>query len=356
MRIAIDVSQMCYEGTGVARYVKELTQSLLELNTKHSFVLCAGTFRQKSYFTKLTRISPWDKAKWRIYPLPPKLASFVVNDFKIPFELLTGPVDLIHASDWSEPTSKSPIVTTVHDLVFNKYPETVDGHILTTQKKRLAKIKGDKSHIIVDSLSTKNDLITDFDIPSSRLTVVYPGLSTMYKSQKITEIERVKKKYTLPDQYILSVGTQEPRKNISRLQDSVKGLNLPLVIIGRHGWGKNTQTLGFVPDEDLPGIYAGSTVFAYPSLYEGFGFPILEAMACGTPVVTSNISSMPELAGEAAIQVDPLSTSAIHDGLLKAIKQRESLIPKGYAQARKFNWQKTAKEVMEVYEKITNRD
>lgn len=356
MKIAIDVSQMCYEGTGVARYVYGLTKSLLSLGTPHEFVLYAGTLRQRTYFTHLKQEAPWNKAIWKIFPLPPKLAGYALSDTSIPFELLTGPVDVIHASDWSQPSSKAKIVTTVHDLVFIKYPETVDPLILSTQKKRLKKIVESETVIIADSVSTKNDLVEIYQLNPDRVNIVYPSYSSIYSPQSKSEIDRVKNKYSLPGKYIFSLGTQEPRKNLARLAQAVQGLDLPLVLAGKHGWGEETKTIGYVPDTDLPALYSGAEVFAFPSLYEGFGFPVLEAMACGTPVVTSNISSLPELAGDAAVLVDPKDIASIAGGIRRAIAERTQLVKLGLMQCQKFSWEKTAKQVMEVYEKTQNRD
>jgi len=364
LKIAIDVSQMCYEGTGVARYTRELTQALLLSGSKHDFTLYAGALRQRSFFTDLSVTSPWDQANWKVLPFPPKLAGLILNSLPIPFELLTGPVNLIHTSDWSEPYSRLPMVTTVHDLVFRKYPKTLDPLIVSTQQKRLARICQDQTHIITDSLSTKNDLMQIYNLPSSRIKVVYPGISSQYLPQSKQEIDRVKTKYKLPDQFILSLGTQEPRKNLARLVEATTGMDIPLIIVGKYGWGipntpgvKGSHTpgvsvLGFIPDADLPALYSAATVFAFPSLYEGFGFPVLEAMACGTPVVTSNVSSLPEVAGDAAILVDPLDVATIRTGIKQAISSRDKLVGLGLAQAKQFNWERTAQQVLEVYDKV----
>lgn len=360
MKIAIDVSQMCYEGTGVARYVYGLTKAMLELSSSNQFVLYAGTLRQRKYFKELMQTKPWDKATWRILPLPPKIAGSTFNLLPFRAEWLVGKVDMFHSSDWSEVSSKCPSVTTVHDLVFHKYPETVDPLIQKVQQNRLKKIVRTGTHIIADSESTKSDLEEIYGLPSNRITVVYPGLNDIYKPQSKKEIDRVKGKYNLPNQFVLSVGTQEPRKNLERLTKAVDQAGLPLVLIGKYGWGgaitPGVLALGFVPDSDLPAIYAASSVFAYPSRYEGFGFPVLEAMACGAPVVTSNISSLPELAGDAAVLVDPEDVKSIASGIKKALAKRDDLIKKGYAQSKLFTWEKTAKQTLEVYEKIANRD
>lgn len=356
MKIAIDVSQMCYVGTGVARYVYGLTKALLEADSPHSFVLYAGTLRQRSFFESLSKTSPWDKATWKIFPLPPRLAGYAFTGTSIPFELLTGPVDLIHASDWSQPSAKVPVVTTVHDLVFRKFPSSVAPIIKRAQAARLDKVSRDQVHVIADSMNTKNDLMEIYHLNNAQIDIVYPGIDPIYSPQKISEIDRVKKKYNLPDQFILSVGTQEPRKNLARLVEAAESSDIPLVLVGKHGWGDKTQTLGYIPDSDLPAVYSAATIFAYPSLYEGFGFPVLEAMACGTPVVTSQGSSLGEIVGSAAILVDPLSVDSIAGGLQSALSNRDKLVPLGIVQAKKFTWDLAAKQVLEVYEKITHRN
>ncbi len=343
---------MCYTGTGVARYVFGLTKALLLSGSSHKFLLYAGVFRQRAFFKNLSRTKPWNNASWRLLPLPPKIAGLTLNLFPIRVEWLVGKVDLIHASDWVEPSSKYPSVTTIHDLVFKKYPHTVDPFILKTQARRLAKIVKTQSQIIADSMSTKKDLMKIYGLKGDRIEVIYPGIDDIYKPQPKKEIDRVKNKYNLPNQYIFSLGTQEPRKNVARLVEAVSTLDLPLVVAGRHGWGDKTQTIGFVPDSDLPALYSGASVFAFPSLYEGFGFPALEAMACGTPVVTSDISSLPEVAGKAAVLVDPASVDSIRAGIKLALKNRDDLIRSGIKQAKKFTWEQCAKQVLEVYDKV----
>lgn len=355
MKIAVDVSQMCYEGTGVARYVAGLTRAILKTDSQHQFTLYAGALKQKSFFDHLKTLKPWNRATWKIFPLPPKLAGLALNSLNLPFELLTGSVDLIHFSDWSEPYTRVPSITTVHDLVFHKYPTTVDPLIRSTQAKRLARLVNDRTHILADSQSTKNDLMEIYHLPAARITVIYPGISPDYQPQSKKEIERVKIKYHLPEKFIFSLGTQEPRKNLAKLVEATRDLELPLILAGKYGWGEQTRSIGFIEDADLPAVYSAATVFAYPSLYEGFGFPVLEAMACGTPVVTSNVSSLPEVAGEAAILVDPASVDSIKAGIIKALKNREKLITAGFLQAKQFTWEKTAKQTLEVYEKIANR-
>lgn len=366
MKITIDISQMVYLGSGVSRYTYNLVEALLNLDSPHQFLLWAGALRQRPYFRRLARTLPWSRASWRILPVPPKLVGLALNTLNLPFEWLAGETDLIHTSDWSEPSARAPKVTTVHDLVFKKYPATLDPLIRATQERRFSRIAANQTQIIADSESTKADLLEYYHLDPDRISVVYPGVSPRYCPESHTEIGRVKTKYKLPDQYLLSLGAQEPRKNLARLIEAIEGLNLPLIIAGKYGWGvpntpgvKGAHTpgvfeLGFVPESDLPGLYSGATVFAYPSLYEGFGFPVLEAMACGTPVVTSNTSSLPEVVGQAGVLVDPLDTASITAGIKQALSSRDKLATLGLVQAKQFTWDKTAKQVMEVYEKITS--
>ncbi len=355
MRIVIDASQIVYRGTGVGRYVYGLTKALLSLNSPHQFTFFVGVWRKKKEIEALRLTPPFDRADWHVTPLPPKLANQVFNHTPLPIEIFTGKHDLFHASDWTEPESNMPRVTTVHDLAFRRYPETIAPLIRETHTIRLERIVRHKTHIIADSLSTKKDLIELYSLPEERITVIYPGIESGFKPQSKKEIDRVKNKYKLPTQFILSVGTQEPRKNLERLAAATKKLNLPLILVGRHGWGDLTQTLGYVSDTDLPGLYSAASVFAYPSLYEGFGFPVLEAMSCGTPVTTSNTSSLPEIVGQAGVLFDPLDVSAISAGIEKALKNSSKLVTAGRRQAAKFTWESCAKKTLEVYEQISRR-
>ena len=159
MKIVIDVSQMAYTGTGVARYLRALVPALFRLGSPHQFVLYAGRLRQGAFFHKLAQEAPWNQVDWCFRPIPPKFAGLLFHTLNIPLETMTGACDLVHTSDWVEPNTRAPKVTTVHDLVFRKYPETVDPLIRFTQSARLHKIIHNHTHIIADSMSTKEDLI-----------------------------------------------------------------------------------------------------------------------------------------------------------------------------------------------------
>lgn len=357
MKIGLDVSQMVYTGHGVGRYVEGLTRALLT-RRDHSYVLYAGVLRQRGLLTMRSHHEPWSSATWHLPLLPPRLARLVFNYTSLSIERFIGQVDIFHSSDWTEPYANAPKVTTVHDLAFLLYPETVRDLVKATQAKRLERVIAHQTHIIADSHSTKADLIKHYALEPERIDVVYPGISAQFEPQTSTVIARVKKKYNLPTQYLLAVGTKEPRKNLPRLVEAIRGLGLPLVITGRQGWGKalaiNSQVIetGFVEESDLPGVLSGAEVFVYPSLYEGFGFPVGEAMATAVPVVTSQVSSLPEVAGDAAILVDPLDTRSIHQGIKAALQQSSKLKQRGLAQAKKFSWSRCAAATVKVYEKV----
>ena len=214
--------------------------------------------------------------------------------------------------------------------------------------------------IIVDSQSTQKDVSTFFSIPENKINVVHLASDMKPRNGYLPS------KYGIKGDYLLFVGTVEPRKNLLRLIEAFNQLDpkLKLVIVGVSGWDnkavyktKNPNIIftGYVPEKDLPIFYGNARLLVYPSLYEGFGIPILEAMHCGCPVITSNISSMPEVAGDAALLVDPYSVEEIKRAvqrLLGDVKLRKKLIDNGYRQASRFSWEKTANETIKVYEKV----
>ncbi len=366
MRIVIDVSQIVYQGTGVGRYTAELTKHLLLLNTPHQFIFYAGSLRSRRLLNRFRHQAPWNQATWKLSPFSPKAADLIFNRLNLPIDPLLGKANLFHASDWTQPRTKLPSVTTVHDLVFKKYPQTLPRSIAETQERRLQRVSKFATHIIADSQNTKNDLVKIYGLPEDKITVVYLAHSAKFKPQSNTEIERVKKKYHLTQPYLLSLGTQEPRKNLQKVVEAFKAhqlqypeTKLSLVLVGKHGWGDNLKLthpqihqLGFVSDEDLPALYSGATAFVYPSLYEGFGLPVLEAMACGAPVIVSNTSSLPEIVGQAGLLVDPQDVFALREAIQKAFIRHTILSQQSLDQARQFSWQKTAQQTLAVYEKI----
>jgi len=359
MKIGIDISQLAFPGSGSAVYTENLVKNLLK-SQENEYVL---------FFSSLRQPAPRNFKSINL-KLPPLLLEQLWNRFHLlPIEKLIGEIDVFHTSDWLEPPAHCLKVTTIHDLIIYKYPETFQrrgGHdIVANLKRKLEWVKKESALVIAVSESTKQDIIEILKIPAKKIRVIHEACSTEFTEKSAEDTEKIKKKYGIKGDYLLAVGTLEPRKNLKRVIEAFKILdirNLELVIAGKFGWGEDLKSiknqdsvnqiklLGYVPDEDLPGLYAGAEVFVYPSLYEGFGLPILEAMACGCPVVTSNISSMPEVAGEAAVLVDPEKVNDIARGIQEALENREQLIEKGKARAKEFSWEKTARETLKVYQ------
>jgi len=295
-------------------------------------------------------------------------------------------------------------VVTIHDLGYLYYPEAhrlVDRLYLNLSTRYNARAA---THLIADSSATKRDLIERYGIEPDKITVVYPGYDVLSLSkgnettfQPVRDeeaIEAVKARYGIAGDYVLFVGTLQPRKNLIRLieafspstrlrraQSSRSGRrlsnpqspisNLQLVIAGKKGWlyeeifqqveeleleGKVVFT-GYVVAGDLPALLSGAGLFVFPSLYEGFGLPVLEAMACGTPVICSNASSLPEVAGDAALLVDPLDVEGLAAAMERVLGDealRAELIERGFERARKFSWERCARETLDVLERAVS--
>lgn len=360
MKIAIDISQIIY-GTGVSVYTRNLVSHLVKLYPHDDYLLFGGSFRRRrelEIFTNRLKIAS------RFYAMPPKFMDLLWNSLHIlPVEKLIGQVDVVHTSDWAEPPSRIPKVTTVHDLIPFKYPHATESGVRIAHKKRLAWVCQESSLILSVSRSTKLDLMDLLKIPEEKIVVTPEGVEGFYKPQPPGLVETVKNKFHIEGDYIFSLSTLEPRKNQQRLIEAFKVVkenfpDLSLVIGGRTGWGdalcpvEGVILPGYIPDADLPALYSGCLAYALPSLYEGFSLSHLQAMACGAPVVGSNISSMPEVIGDSGVLVDPISVRGIASGIVKAIRNRAVFGEKGKKRAKLFTWEETAKLTHDAYEKV----
>lgn len=265
-----------------------------------------------------------------------------------------------------------PAVVTVHDLGYRHYPaahRAVDRWYLEWTTRRHAQRA---TRVVADSAATRDDLCRYYGAETARVRVVYPGRDETL--QRVTDpavLAALRDRYGIRGDYLLYLGTLQPRKNLARLVEAFAGLadRLQLVLAGRPGWlcedlSVQTERLGlrgrvvmpgYVPPQDKAALLSGALALAFPSLYEGFGMPVLEAMACGVPVLTSNVSSLPEVAGDAALLVDPLSTSAIADGLARLAGDaglRRTLVERGYRQVQRFSWSAAAAQVWEVFDSL----
>jgi glycosyltransferase involved in cell wall biosynthesis len=285
-------------------------------------------------------------------------------------------VDLLHGMAFVTPViSPWPTVVTVYDLSFIHYPESLTAgrrlylKTLTQLSCRRAR------QVIAISESTRRDLVKQWNLPADKILVAYPGVGDQFRPLPANEVKAYRCRQGLPEHFILCLGTWEPRKNLDKLVQAFKLLrrrtdSFKLVLAGGKGWlydsilarieNLNLQNdvivTGYIPTEDLALLYNAATVFTYPSLYEGFGLPVIESMACGTPVITSDVSSMPEAAGWgescAALIIDPNDTKDLAEVMYRACKDsvlRRQLQEKGFKQAAKFDWNKTASITAAAY-------
>ncbi len=374
-RIAIDYTPAFEQSGGIGRYARELTAALAALDDENSYRLFVSGARADAlppapaynFGWRPTVISPrWLARIWHRAGLP------------LPAELFTGAVDLFHATDFTLPFTRPATRTllTVHDLSFVRVPEAASPPLKAYLDTVVPRSVKRADHVLADSTATKHDLVDLYQTPADKITVLYSGVDSRF--QRVSDrpiLESMRQKYGLAGfSYMLSVGTVQPRKNYSRVIRALAelratGLDLHYAIAGGEGWLEEemqhtivstgmqdyAHRLGHVADEDLPALYSESRMLLMPSLYEGFGLPILEAMACGVPVITSNVSSLPEVAGDAAILIDPTDIGALRQAMLavdsdRALRKR--LIEQGYRQARKFTWQRSAAQLLSVYKRL----
>lgn len=366
MKIGIDISQIVYEGTGVAHYTRQLVQTLLRVDHNNKYVLFGASLRKKADFHAFIRSLADTELESKFINVPLTALDLLWNKWHFPsIEHFTGKIDAYHSSDWIEPPACCPKVTTIHDLIVYRYPEHMPPQIVETQKRKLGWVKKESRAIIADSESTKMDIIHYLGIAEEKIQVIHLGVDSQFAPQSKERVNEVKKIYGLGEEYVLCVGTQEPRKNVQRVIDAFAKLhkkNLQLAIVGNRGWGKEVtlhsqmKLLGFVPQEDLIALYSGAVSFVYPSYYEGFGLPILEAMASGTVVVTSDRGSLKEVVADKGITVDPESVTSISEAIeyttSLSTNKRKSMIEKGQQHAARFTWQKTAILTLNLYNSL----
>ncbi len=289
-------------------------------------------------------------------------------------------MDLLHSMAFVTPLiSPWPTVVTVYDLSFVHYPAAFPA-ARRTYLRLLAQLSCRRAgRVIAISESTRRDLVKQWGLPAGKITVAYPGVGEQFQPLPADRVEAFRARRKLPETFMLHVGTLQPRKNLVRLIQAYRKLqtDVKLVLVGGKGWlyqeildeieRLNLQNdvimPGYVPADELPLWYNAAAALAFPSLYEGFGFPVVEAMACGTPVVTSNVSSMPEAAGtggkRAALLVDPHDTGALADALDRILVDkalREELQNKGLKQSARFTWQQTAAATVAAYQHVLGQN
>ncbi len=373
MRIGLDATPALRQGGGIGRYTRELLLALAHQNPPHEFRILAAspnpipfplpplpsTFRVR----RLPFHDVWLARLWHRAGLP------------LPVESFLGRLDLYHATDFTLPPVRPgvPTVLTVHDLSFVRDPESADPGLRSYLTRVVPRSIHRATWVLADSLATRDDLIELYDMSPQKVEVLYPGVDPAFR--RIEDTRAVRERYGLGESpFILSLGTLQPRKNLMRLIQAFAQLPQPellLMLAGGKGWmyqeifsevsrlGLEGRVAfpGFVRDADLPALFSAASVFAYPSLYEGFGLPVLEAMACGTPVLTSKASCLPEVAGDAALLVDPLGVDEIAGGLERILADgglRQTLITNGYTQSGRFRWEASARQLLATYERLAS--
>lgn len=373
MRIALDYTAGIRQGAGIGQYVRSLVSALLaQDSSNHYMLISSGRPTQKHPFPKA------DNVQGRGLFIPDRYLNILWYRLRFPLyaNYFTGPVDIYHGLDFALPPLRGNIrrVVTVYDLAFLEHPEMAVPSLVVYLNKVVPEALANADVVAAISHATKEALIKHYHVPAEKITIIPCGAGPQF--QRITDpvlLEETRRKFDLPQPFVLSVGTLEPRKNhlgLIRAFHQVlqkTDVSVLLAIAGGKGWiYEETQRivselkledkvrfLGRVSEQELITLYSLADVFAFPSFFEGFGIPPLEAMACGTPVVTSNTSSLPEVAGDAALLVDPHDISAIADALLVLVENeqlREELRRKGYVQAQRYTWSRAATKMLTVYQ------
>lgn len=337
MRVGFDISQTAHKG-GVGVYTQNLAEQLSKISG----------LEMVFFYSSLRVRYPGNLKNVKSFKLPPSLFEVLFNRWRsVPIEKFIGAVDIFHSSDWTQPKSKAKKITTYHDVVPLKYPQWSHPKIVAVHKRRLELVEQEIDMVIAVSQSTKKDLLEITKIPEDKITVIYEG-PTVSGSIKLqgdaleAERKRFREKYNLPDKFVLAIGGIGERRNLKRIKEVCKDYNL--VIAG--------ETLPWLGIEELELLYHSASVLLYPSLYEGFGLPILDAFSTGLPVITSNVSSMPEVGGDAALYVNPLEIEDIREKLdlvMGDASVRYEMVRKGLKKVKEFSWEKCARKTAAVY-------
>lgn len=365
MKIGIDATVLTRELTGVGIYTARLIKALCEAIDEEQILL----FAHKDLVPEI----PEGDNLTIIKQYAPNFHIFLQTI--LPFLINKRDVDVFHGPNFYLPLlGNTPKVVTIHDLSAQLFPDQHSLKHRLSQKMLKPSLKA-ADKVIAVSKSTSRDLVEHGYAERAKIEVVHNGVDPEYTPQRKGKVESIKEKYALPDRFILFVGTLEPRKNVISLIEAFRelvseGREMKLVLAGGKGWGykeiyRRVEDLdleerviftGYVPSDDLPALYSAAEIFCYPSLYEGFGLPPLEAARCKTPVVTSRRSSLPEIIGDGGLLVDPSQPTEIAQALLRILEDhglRKELVEKGKRRAEQFTWKRCARKTLEIYKDLT---
>jgi glycosyltransferase involved in cell wall biosynthesis len=373
IRVTIDAVPLLVRSAGVKNYlyywIRHLRQESRGVDTARAFRI---------------RLFPFlDEASWLDHegsvanPITTRMRLgmlFLLNRFPNDISGWIDPdVDLFHTCKLLNPPRRAKLTATVHDLTCWLLPETHSPSNVAADKLFAERILKRADALIAVSEATRSDAVRILNLPPEKIRVIHHGIADPFFEVKPGDADAVRRRHGLARPYLLFVGTIEPRKNVERLLNAYRNLSpstrneFDLVLAGPPGWAQSetmarlrspapgVRYLGYVAEGDLPGLFAGATVFVYPSLYEGFGFPVAQAMAAGTPVITSCLSALPEIAGGAALLIDPRSEAALRDAMeemLTSPSRREKSIELGRTNARRFSWQECARKSLQFFEEV----
>lgn len=370
MHIAIDAHTV---GTGLAgneTYVTNLIEALAEIDTENRYTLYVT---KKEAVERFARRWPHVQVR-RTLPHSP----LVRVPLTLVAELRRRPVDLLHVQFTAPPLTACPVVATIHDLSFEHLPETFNRRSRLQLRLTVRRTARRAAHVLASSHFSRAQIMSSYGLPADRVSVTHLAAAPELTPVTDTgELQRVRERYHITGQYLLAVGSLQPRKNLVRLINAYSALcrergadNCPaLVLVGKRGWlyddilhaaaaspvQQRITFTGYVPAGDLAALYSGALGFVYPSFYEGFGLPPLEAMQCGAPVLVGDRTSLPEVVGSAGLTVDPFDERAIAGGLARIVgdaQLRDELRRRGLARAKEFTWTATARRTLSVYEQV----
>lgn len=370
MHIAIDAHSV---GTGLAgneTYAANLVEALAEVDAENLYTIYVTRPAAERRFA-----GRWPNVRvQKTLPHTPLLRV----PFTLSAELRRRPVDLLHVQYTAPPFAPCPVVATIHDLSFEHLPETFKRRSRMQLRLTVRRTAQRAAHVIAPSEFTRRDLLETYRLDPARVTTIPLAVSPRFRPvEDEEEIGRVRSRYGLGGEYVLAVGSIQPRKNLARLVRAYALLrrergrsNLPqLVLVGKRAWlygetlraieaegaGDSVILTGYVSEADLPALYTGALCFAYPSYFEGFGLPPLEAMSCGAPVLAGSLTSLPEVVGDAGLLADPFDEGALARALARLIDDdalRAELRARGLRRARLFDWRDTARMTLQVYRRV----
>jgi glycosyltransferase involved in cell wall biosynthesis len=360
--IGIDASRMvASERTGTETYTANIVTALLNQSDQHRYRLYLNAAGPPSDVA--------GRAELRLIPFPRGWTHI-----RLSIEMALASPDLLFVPAHVIPILHPKSIVTIHDLGYLYHPESHPPRQRWMLEKTTRWNARVAHHIIAPSAATANDLRTHLQVPDERISMIHHGVSPDFSPAQPDAIQRVRRDHHLHRPYVLSVGTRQPRKNYVRLAQAhrnllAEGHEFDLVIAGKPGWlvdevdreleraglGDHLRILDYVPNDDLCPLYSGAEVFVMPSLYEGFGLPLLEAMASGTPTIAAKRSSLVEIAGNAAVLVDPLDVGALSRALVSMVRSKEmrsTLAVEGRAQARQFSWEAAGAKTAELFARL----